>query len=126
MGLSFSIPVSIARNVVHQLKDNGKVNRGFLGVSITDVDKNLAEALGLPGPMGAAVSQVTRGSAADIGGILDGDIIVTIDGNAILRSGDLPHVVGLISPGTRVDVEVYREGRKRKLEVEVGLSLIHI
>ena len=52
VGLSFSIPVSIARNVVHQLKDNGKVNRGFLGVSITDVDKNLAEALGLPGPMG--------------------------------------------------------------------------
>ena len=120
VGLSFSIPVSIARNVVDQLKDNGKVNRGFLGVSITDVDKNLAEALGLPGPMGAAVSQVTRGSAADQAGILGGDIIVTIDGNAILRSGDLPHVVGLISPGTEVEVEVYREGRKRKLEVEVG------
>jgi len=89
-------------------------------VSITDVDKNLAEALGLPGPMGAAVSQVTRGSAADQAGILGGDIIVTIDGNAILRSGDLPHVVGLISPGTEVEVEVYREGRKRKLEVVVG------
>ena len=70
--------------------------------------------------MGAAVSQVTRGSAADKGGIVDGDIIVNIDGNPILRSEDLPHIVGLITPGTSVDVEVYREGKKKTLRVEVG------
>ena len=120
VGLSFSIPSNIAINVVEQLKKAGKVSRGFLGVSITDVTKNLAEALGLPGPMGAAVSQVTRGSAADKGGIVDGDIIVNIDGNPILRSEDLPHIVGLITPGTSVDVEVYREGKKKTLRVEVG------
>jgi serine protease Do len=70
--------------------------------------------------MGAAVSQVTRGSAADKGGIVDGDIIINIDGNPILRSEDLPHIVGLITPGTSVDVEVYREGKKKTLRVEVG------
>ena len=120
VGVSFSIPSNIAINVVEQLKKAGKVIRGFLGVSISDVNKDLAEALGLPGPMGAAVLQVTRGSAADEGGIVEGDIIVNIDGNPILRSEDLPHIVGLIAPGTGVDVEVYRKGTKRTLRVEVG------
>ena len=120
VGLSFSIPSNIAINVVEQLKKAGKVSRGFLGVTIADVTKEDAKDYGLPGPMGAEVSRVTRGSAADKGGIVKEDIIVSIDGNPILRSGDLPHIVGLITPGTRIDVEVYRKGKKRTLSVEVG------
>ena len=120
VGLSFSIPVSIAENVVAQLRASGKVRRGYFGVAITDVTKDLAEALGLPGPMGAAVSKVTENSAAANGGVLDGDIIVEVAGQIILRSGDLPHIVGLIEPGSSVDVEVYRQGKKRRLSVIVG------
>jgi serine protease Do len=120
VGLSFSIPVSIAENVVSQLRSTGKVTRGYFGVAITDVNKDLALALGLPGPMGAAVSNVNSNSAAEKGGILDGDIIVEVDNQAILRSGDLPHIVGLIAPGTEVPVEVYRKGKVKKLLVTVG------
>ena len=67
---------------------------------------------------------MTRGSAADKGGIVDGDIIVNIDGNPILRSEDLPHIVGLITPGTSVDVEVYREGKKKLEESKLDLWML--
>lgn len=120
VGLSFSIPVSIASNVVAQLRENGKVKRGFLGVGISDVNKSLAEAMGLPSPMGAAINSVMPGSAADDGGILPGDIIVSVDGQAILRSGDLPHIVGLIEPDTKIKIIVYREGKRKNLTVKVG------
>ena len=120
VGLSFSIPVSIASNVVAQLRENGKVKRGFLGVGISDVNKSLAEAMGLPSPMGAAINSVMPGSAADDGGILPGDIIVSVDDQSILRSGDLPHIVGLIKPDTKVKIVVYREGKRKKLTIKVG------
>ena len=116
VGLSFSIPVSIASNIVAQLRENGKVKRGFLGVGISDVNKSLAEAMGLPSPMGAAINSVMPGSAADDGGILPGDIIVSVDGQSILRSGDLPHIVGLIKPDTKVKIVVYREGKRKKAD----------
>ena len=120
VGLSFSIPVSIASNVVAQLRENGKVKRGFLGVGISDVNKSLAEAMGLPSPMGAGINSVMPGSAADDGGILPGDIIVSVNGQSILRSGDLPHIVGLIEPGKSIKIVVYREGKQKKLTVKVG------
>lgn len=120
VGLSFSIPVSIASNVVAQLRDNGKVKRGFLGVGISDVNKSLAEAMGLPSTMGAGINSVMPGSAADNGGILPGDIIVSVNGQSILRSGDLPHIVGLIEPGKSIKIVVYREGKQKKLTVKVG------
>jgi serine protease Do len=120
IGLSFAIPVSVVRNVVEQLKENGRVTRGWLGVTIQDVDKNLAESFGLDRPRGALVAQVAAGSPADKSGLKEGDIIVTFDGQDIPTSSDLPHVVGLIEPGRRVDVEIVRERKPRKIEVEVG------
>ena len=120
VGLSFSIPVSIASNIVAQLRENGKVKRGFLGVGISDVNKSLAEAMGLPSPMGAAIVSVMPGSAADDGGILPADIIVSVDGQSILRSGDLPHIVGLVKPDTKVKIVVYRDGKRKKLTIKVG------
>ncbi len=121
VGLSFSIPVSVATNVVSQLRNNGQVQRGFLGVGIGDVDKDLAQALGLPGPMGAAIRSVSPNSAADKGGILAGDVVVSIDGQSIVYYGDLPHKVGLIEPGSKVEVEVYRDGQLKTLEIVVGV-----
>ena len=120
IGLSFAIPVSVANNVVEQLKNNGKVQRGWLGVGIQKVDKKLAEALDLPGPQGALVTAVVPDSPAENGDIVPGDVIVSFDGQSILDSEDLPHIVGLITPGEKVKVELFREGRRKKVSVEIG------
>ena len=120
IGLSFSIPVSVANNVVKQLKDNGKVQRGWLGVGIQSVNKKLAEALDLPGPQGALVTAVVPDSPAEKSGIKPGDVIVSFDAQTILDSEDLPHIVGLMTPGEEVKVELFREGRRKKMLVEIG------
>ena len=120
IGLSFAIPASVANNVVEQLKNNGKVQRGWLGVGIQTVDKKLAEALDLPSPQGALVTAVVPDSPAENGDIVPGDVIVSFDGQLILDSEDLPHIVGLITPGKKVKVELFREGRRKKVSVEIG------
>ena len=120
IGLSFSIPVSVVRDVVEQLRDSGAVQRGWLGVSIQNVDKNLAEAFGLDRPAGALVAQVVEGSPAEEAGIREGDVIVEFDGEYIETSSELPHVVGLVKPGSEVKVGLIRDGDKKTLSVEVG------
>jgi serine protease Do len=120
IGLSFAIPAAVARNVVEQLQENGRVIRGWLGVTIQDVDKNLAESFGLKRPRGALVAEVSNDSPAAKGGILSGDIIIRFDGKDIPTSADLPHVVGLVAPGSRVDVDIVRDKEQKTLEVEVG------
>jgi len=120
IGLSFAIPSVVVRNVVMQLRERGEVTRGWLGVSIQDVDRNLAESFGLDRPMGALVAQVGAGSPAEKAGIASGDIILEFDGQTINSSSDLPHVVGLIAPGTEATARVRRDGRTLDIEVEVG------
>ena len=120
MGLSFAIPVDIAMEVVAQLKDTGSVSRGWLGVMIQDVNRDLAESFGLDKPTGALVAQVVADSPAAAAGIVAGDIIVEFNGIAIERSGDLPHVVGRIRAGDEVDAIVIREGARETLRVAVG------
>jgi serine protease Do len=120
IGLSFAIPASVARNVVDQLKANGRVTRGWLGVTIQDVDKNLADSFGLKSPHGALVAEVSKDSPAAAGGLQSGDIIVTFDGKDIPMSADLPHIVGLVSPGTTVNVEIVRNKSPKTLQVKVG------
>jgi serine protease Do len=120
IGLSFAIPVSVVRNVVAQLKADGRVTRGWLGVTIQDVDKNLAESFGLERPRGALVAQLAEGGPADKAGLQAGDVIISFDGNDIPTSSDLPHVVGLIQPGTTVPVEIVRDKKRKKLQVKVG------
>jgi serine protease Do len=120
IGLSFAIPVSVANNVVKQLKNNGKVQRGWLGVGIQSVNKKLAEALDLRGPQGALVTAVVPDSPAEKSGIKPGDVIVSFDAQTILDSEDLPHIVGLMTPGEEVKVELFREGRRKKMLVEIG------
>ena len=120
IGLSFAIPVSVVRNVVAQLKADGRVTRGWLGVTIQDVDKNLAESFGMERPRGALVAQLSEGGPAARAGLQPGDVIVTFDGKDIPASSDLPHVVGLISPDTTVAVEVVRDKKRKILQVKVG------
>jgi serine protease Do len=120
IGLSFAIPATVASNVVEQLKRSGKVTRGWLGVTIQDVDKNLAESFGLKRPRGALIAEVSKEGPAAKSGLRSGDIIVTFDGREISTSADLPHVVGLVAPGTKVDVEIVRAKKPQTLKVEVG------
>ena len=120
IGLSFAIPVSVVRNVVAQLKSEGRVTRGWLGVTIQDVDKNLAESFGLDRPRGALVAQLAAGGPAEKSGLEAGDIITKFDGQDIPTSSDLPHVVGLITPDTTVPVEIVRDRKRKKLQVKVG------
>lgn len=120
IGLSFAIPSFVVANVVEQLKSNGQVVRGWLGVSIQDVDKALAESFDLDRPRGALVAQVGSESPAALGGIQSGDIILKFAEQAIETSSDLPHVVGLIMPGTEVEAEILRDGEELTITVEVG------
>jgi serine protease Do len=120
IGLSFAIPVSVVRNVITQIREKGVVERGWLGVSIQDVDRNLAESFGLDRPRGALIAQVGRDSPAERAGLQPGDVITVFDGESIETSADLPHVVGLIAPGTRVEALIVREGEEQAIGVEVG------
>ena len=120
IGLSFAIPSKVVRNIIEQLKVNGEVVRGWLGVSIQNVDRTLAESFDLDRPRGALVAQVGKDSPAERAGIESGDIIVEVDGEQIEVSADLPHVIGLIAPGLKVPVSVIREGKERSIRVEIG------
>jgi len=120
IGLSFAIPAGVALNVVEQLKSKGRVDRGWLGVVIQQVDKDLAESFGLRKPEGALVARIEPGSPADKAGVRVGDIIVEFDGKRIPESSDLPHVVGATVPGSEVDMIVVREGDKTTLGVTVA------
>ncbi|MEC8633514.1 MAG: Do family serine endopeptidase [Pseudomonadota bacterium] len=120
IGLSFAIPARVVSNIVEQLQANGEVVRGWLGVSIQNVDRTLAESFDLDRPRGALVAQVGGNSPAERAGIESGDIIVAVDDAQIEVSADLPHVVGLLAPGDVVDVTIIREGEETLLEVEIG------
>ncbi|MCF8149128.1 MAG: DegQ family serine endoprotease [Burkholderiaceae bacterium] len=120
MGLSFAIPIDLAMDIQSQLKDKGKVSRGRLGIGIQEVSKELAESFKLAKPQGALVASVEKGTAADKAGIEIGDIILKFDGKAVSESSDLPRMVGSTRPGTKVLVQVWRNGGSRDLSVTVG------
>jgi len=121
MGLSFAIPIDVVMNVVEQIKTKGVVSRGWLGVQIQDVTRELAESFGMDKPYGALVSRVTKASPAEKAGLEIGDVIVEFDGHSIETSGKLPPVVGMTAIDEKVKVVVFREGRKKTIKVVVGL-----
>jgi len=120
MGLSFAIPIDVALDVADQLKAGGKVNRGWLGVVIQEVSKDLAESFGLDKPAGALVAQVLEGGPAAKGGLQVGDVILSLNGQPIIMSADLPHLVGGLKPGAKAKLEVVREGARKTLELTIG------
>lgn len=121
MGLSFAIPIDVAMSVADQLKADGKVSRGWLGVVIQEVNKDLAESFGLEKPAGALVAQVLENGPAAKGGLQVGDVILSVNEQPIIMSADLPHLVGGLKPGSKVELEVVREGERKTLQLSVGV-----
>ncbi|NIP74420.1 MAG: Do family serine endopeptidase [Gammaproteobacteria bacterium] len=120
MGLSFAIPIDMAMDVVEQLKTTGTVARGWLGVYIQDVTRELAESFGMDRPHGALVARVMDDSPADRGELRAGDVIVRYDGHKIERSAAVPPLVGRTPPGKKVRIELIRDGERQRAEVVIG------
>ena len=120
MGVSFAIPIDYAMDVADQLRENGYVARGWLGVSIQEVTSELAEALGMEIPKGALVSQIIEDSPAEKSGLKEEDVILFFDGEEIFYSSDLPLTVGSIRPESKVNAMILRDGKKKTVQVTVG------
>ena len=119
MGLSFAIPMNLAINVAEQIQENGVVRRGWLGVLIQEVNRDLALSFGLDKPMGALIAQASSSGPGGKAGIQPGDIIVRFNGKDVERSSDLPPMVGLVRPGATVPVDVVRQGDRLTIDVTI-------
>jgi len=126
MGISFAIPIDEAQRVADQLRVNGRVVRGRIGVQIGPVNKEVAESIGLGAPRGALVTGVEKDQPADKAGVEAGDIILRVDGKAVDKSGkavdksvDLPRIVGSLKPGSKATLQVFRRGSTRDLSVNI-------
>ncbi|MGR9105718.1 MAG: DegQ family serine endoprotease [Gammaproteobacteria bacterium] len=120
MGLSFAIPMSIAMNVVEQIKAHGSVDRGWLGVQVQDVTRELAESFGMQRPHGALVARILPESPAEQAGFEIGDVIVDFNGEQIETSASLPPIVGMTRIGDIVPVTVIRQKHQKELTVIIG------
>jgi serine protease Do len=120
MGLSFAIPIEVAMNVADQLKTTGRVSRGWLGVLIQDVTRDLAESFGMKQPRGALVAKVLPNSPARAAGFKVGDIIVKFNGKDVMNSSNLPPIVGSSKVGVNLPVEIIRDSRRKTLKVNLG------
>lgn len=120
MGLSFSIPIDVAIDISNQLKAGGKIARGWLGIAIQEISKELADSFGMKNTNGALVAGVEKGSPADKGGLEAGDVVLKFDGKTITSSSDLPRVVAAVKPGKTVSADVLRKGNVKTLSVTVG------
>ncbi|WP_336936169.1 Do family serine endopeptidase [Acinetobacter beijerinckii] len=122
MGLSFSIPIDVAMDVVQQLKTTGKVTRSYLGIMLQDIDRNLAEAYKLPKPEGSLITQVTAKSPAEKAGLKSGDVILKINGTSISRTSDLLNVLNRVAPGQTVQLDVLRDEKTRTISATLGTA----
>jgi len=121
IGLSFAIPSELAQEVVAQLRDSGRVERGWLGVMIQSVNRDLASSFGLDKAVGALISNMDPEGPAARSGLEVGDVILRYNDREVGESGDLPHMVGRTAPGTEVSLTVMRKGELKTLDVEIGL-----
>ncbi len=120
MGLSFAVPINVVNNVYTQLKEKGRVSRGWLGVLIQDVTRELAESFGMEKSQGALVAKVLADSPASRAGLEVGDVIIRFDGNEVSSSSDLPPMVGRSDVNSSVPLQVIRRGKQQRLTVEIA------
>jgi serine protease Do len=120
MGLSFSIPIDVAMDVVKQLRTSGKVTRGRIGVTIQEVTRELADSFGLPKAAGALISSVEKSGPADKAGVKASDVILKFDDKAITSSADLPRIVAATKPGNKVAVQLWRKGKTQDVSLVVA------
>lgn len=120
MGLSFAIPMQVAMEVAEQLRETGQVSRGWLGVVIQEVSRDLAESFGLDRPQGALIANVDPEGPAAAGGLQTGDIILEVEGARIESSSDLPPAVGQLRPGHEGHFLILRDGERQELKLAVG------
>ncbi len=120
VGIGFAIPSALAKPVIEQLREHGKVERGWLGVQIQQVTPEIAKSLGLPKDQGALVADVTAGGPAAKAGFQQGDVILSFNGHEIDKVRDLPIVVAETSVGQKADVKVWRKGNETTISAEIA------
>jgi len=119
-GLAFAVPIDVAMQVKDQIQHDGKVSHGRLGVAIQEVNQALAQNFGLKSPTGALVASVEKGSAGANAGLEPGDVILKLDGKEISRSGDLPPMISSLKPGSKVTLDIWRNGSPKQLTATIG------
>ena len=120
MGISFAIPIDVAMKVKEQLRQYGKVQRGRLGVAIQGVDKDLAQSFGLPDANGALIASVEPDSPAARADLRAGDVVLSVNGEKVGESSDLPRMIGDLRPGTRARLGIWRDNKAREVSVTLG------
>jgi serine protease Do len=120
-GIGFAIPSNMAETIIAELKEKGKVTRGWLGVTIQDVDENTAQALGLDEPKGALVASVVEGEPADQAGLRQGDVILSVNGENIEDANALLRTIAGLQPGDSADITVFRQGEEKEFTVTLGI-----
>ncbi len=120
VGIAFAIPASIVSEVISDLRDNGVVTRGWLGVQIQPVTKDIAESLGIEDTKGAIVADATADGPAQGAGIRTGDIITKVNGNAVASPKELSETIAKIEPGAKITVTVMRDGSEQEFDVTLG------
>jgi serine protease Do len=120
VGIGFAIPSSTARHVIAQLKANGAMERGWLGVEIQPVTPDIAESVGLDGPNGAIVTRVMPDGPAKAAGLRQGDVILKVAGEPVMKVSDLTRAVAKIRPGSRARFDLMRDGDRKQVSVELG------
>jgi serine protease Do len=119
-GVSFAIPIDVAIQVKDQIVATGKASHARLGVAVQEVNQAFADSFKLDKPEGALVSNVEKGGPADQAGLRSGDVIRKVDGEPIVASGDLPALIGQKKPGTKVTLDVWRQGARQELSVRLA------
>jgi len=120
VGIGFAIPINMAKSVMPQLKERGKVIRGWLGVSIQLVTQEIKEKFGLKTEEGALIGEVTKGSPADKGGLKRGDVIINFDGKKIKTMNTLPSMVAETPVGKEIEILIIRKGKEKRLTITIG------
>ncbi len=120
VGIAFAIPASTAKGVVNDLMTSGSVQRGWLGVQIQQVNKDIAESLGLAEPQGALVIAPQKDSPGEKAGIKEGDVITAVDGDPIKGPKELAKLIASTTPGTEVEVSIWRDGKATSVKLTIG------